>query len=478
MKTAEPLLTPPPEPLRVFEALRDAGHESYFCGGCVRDALMGVKPKDWDIATAATPDQVEELFPKTIPVGKAFGVIVVKEETVNIEVATFRTEGGYQDGRRPEKVAFSSSTEDVLRRDFTLNALLYDPRAGEVIDHVGGCADIKAGLIRAVGDPRERFAEDHLRLLRAVRFAGRTGFVIEEETFAAMQGAAHLVRRVSGERVGEEVKRMLTEGYARTAVECMHATGLLQEILPELVAMQGVTQPEQFHPEGDVWVHTMIMLKDMDGAPYSPVAGKAEPAVSGEGIAADHLAHLETALASPRAREMLGFAVLLHDVGKPPTRTVTDRIRFNGHDKTGSEMAEAILIRLKRPRAVIDSVMDLIKRHMHFAALPKMRKAKLRRFLQEPHFPLHLELHRLDCASSHRMMDTYAFAVQALVEEAREPAPVDALLTGKDLIAMGFPPGPRMGEMLQAVRDAQLEGEITSAEEARQFVDKHFSPGA
>lgn len=447
-----PLFTPPPAASRIHARLREAGHEAYFCGGCVRDALMGRTPKDYDITTSATPDDVETLFQKTLPVGKAFGVMIVVENGENYEVATFRTDMDYADGRHPTSVRFASAEEDVKRRDFTINALLYDPDKDTVIDYVGGEDDIKAGRLRTVGIPEDRFHEDHLRLLRAVRFAGRTGFAIGRDTHSAMRELAGLVRTVSGERVGTEMTRMLSEGYARYALELMADTGLLRHVLPEVDALRGMPQPKAFHPEGDVWTHTLIMLDLMDRTSAD------QPG----------LAEIEN------WRELLGWTVLLHDIGKPPTLSVSDRIRFNEHDKIGAEMAEAVLARMKRPNRTIDAVRDAIGRHMHFSALQDMRRSKRRRYLQEPMFALHLELHRLDCESSHRMLENYAFARESWTEEQARPPEPEPLLSGRDLIDMGYAPGPHMGEILSAVDDARLEGDINTTDDARAYVSEHF----
>jgi len=432
--------------LRILHTLRDAGFDAYFCGGCVRDRLMGVTPKDIDIATSAVPDQIEQLFTHTVAVGKAFGVMVVVEDDCSVEVATFRTETGYADGRRPDQIAFSTPQEDVQRRDFTINAMLYDPVTDTVLDYVGGRHDLEHKILRTVGDPTRRFTEDKLRLLRAVRFAARTGFTLDEQTENAMTELAQTVTTVSGERIGEELRRMLTEGAAYPAMELLRRTGLLAAVLPEVAAMHGVEQPEEFHPEGDVWQHTLLMIRMMDdgGGDWSP--------------------------ATAQDKEILGFAVLLHDVGKPGTFTVSDRIRFNGHDALGRRMAEDILRRLKRPKIVIETVCDMIGRHMHFASLPRMREAKRRRFLQEPEFALHLSLHRLDCLASHSILSTYDYGLAKWREEQEREPPPPRLLTGADLIRLGFAPGPAMGKVLRALDDAQLEGAVLTRQQAEDFV--------
>ncbi len=431
-----------PEALAIWRELRRAGHEALFCGGCVRDFLLGRLAKDWDLATSATPDQIAALFERTVDVGRAFGVMVVVREERNFEVATFRRDREYRDGRRPEGVEFCSAEEDARRRDFTVNALFYNPDREAVVDYVGGRPDLAARIIRAVGEPRERFYEDHLRLLRAVRFAARLGFALEERTQAAVAELAGLVRTLPGERVGGEIWRLLTEGGARRGLELLARTNLLWQILPEVAALRGVPQPPEFHPEGDVWEHTLLMLELMDRA-----EGEWRPQSADE-------------------REILGWAVLLHDIGKPPTITRDDRIRFNEHDRLGAEMAAAVLERMKRPRRIIDTVADLIARHIHFASLGRMRKAKLRQFLREPEFPLHLELHRLDCASSHRQLENYRYGLAAWREEMATPPPLTPLLTGRDLMALGFKPGPLLGRTLAEVAEARLEGEVETYEQA------------
>ncbi len=441
-----------PDALAIVRRLREAGHEAYFCGGCVRDALLGERSKDIDVASSAPPEAVEALFERTVPVGRAFGVMVVVTDAGSYEVATFRTEHDYADGRHPSSVAFSTAEEDVRRRDFTVNALLYDPLREELIDHVGGLGDLERRRIRAVGDPRERFLEDHLRLLRAVRFAARTGFTLEEDTRSAVAEMAALATLVSPERQGQELTRMLTEGGAARALALLEETHLLLHVLPEVARMRSVPQPEAFHPEGDVLTHTRLMLERMERG-------------DGDWTPVDDL-----------QRDVLAWAVLLHDAGKPPTLSVGDRIRFHEHDSRGAEIAVSVLERFRRPRRIIEAVREVIGRHMHFSSLPEMRVAKRRRFLREPLFPLHLELHRLDCASSHRQLDVYDYALAAWREECARPPGREPLLTGADLIAMGYEPGPRMGEILAAVEDRQLEGSLADGRSAREWVLQTWSP--
>jgi poly(A) polymerase len=427
--------------LSVLRRLRQAGHESYFCGGCVRDALLGREPGDWDITTAARPEEVEALFEHTVPVGKAFGVMLVVVGTNRYEVATFRADSPASDGRRPEEVRFCSAREDVRRRDFTVNALLYDPQADRVLDYVDGLADLRAGRIRAVGPARERFLEDYLRILRAVRFAATLGFDLEEKTAAAVAGCARLVTLVAAERIGEEMQKMLTRGGAGRGLRLLDAGRLLTALLPEVAAMAGTPQPEAFHPEGDVFVHTALMLDAL------PAEADAE----------------------------LAWAVLLHDVGKPPTISVRERIRFDNHPDTGAEMAEAILRRLKRPGMLIETACTLVRDHMRLTSLFEMRQARRRRWLRWELFGKLLELHRLDCVASHGKMDLYDRAKAAWEEELATPEPPEPILRGGDLIEMGYSPGPQFGEILDAVEDARLEGRVTTPYEAKRYVREHFS---
>jgi poly(A) polymerase len=364
----------PSAPLAILRTLRGAGHEAYLVGGCVRDLLLGREPKDWDIATAALPNQIESLFLKTLPIGKAFGIIVVvPEEGEPVEVATYRADSPYADGRRPESVTFTNAREDALRRDFTINALLLEPDTGDILDYVNGRADLDARLVRAIGDPAVRFAEDHLRLLRAVRFAATLDFAIEPATFAAIQDLAPNIQRISAERIRDELFRLLTESAkAGEALQLLRDSGLLKEILPEIDAMVGVEQPPEFHPEGDVFIHTKLML---DALPPNPSL-------------------------------RLALSVLLHDVGKPPTAQYatlpdgTQRWRFENHASVGAEMARGILERLRAPNALIDDVCAIVGNHMRLADAPKMREAKLRRLIGAPTFADDLELHRLDCLSA------------------------------------------------------------------------------
>jgi len=418
---------------QIVSVLRHSGYLAWLAGGCVRDLLLGRPPKDYDVATSARPEQVLHLFPAASLVGAHFGVVLVHNEARSqVEVATFRSDLDYLDGRHPSGVRFETDPrQDVLRRDFTINALLLDPETSEVLDFVDGRADLKARLIRAIGDPEQRFREDHLRLLRAVRFAARLEFDIEPHTFAAIERQKASIHRVSPERVRDELSRILTEGGARRGFELLDASGLLAEVLPEIAAMKGVAQPPAFHPEGDVWTHTLIML---DGLQNPSVA--------------------------------LAWGVLLHDVGKPSTFRVADRIRFDGHVEQGIEIAHSLLNRLRFPHHAIDEVEALIANHMKFKDVPRMKESTIKRFIRMPDFEEHMALHRLDCLSSHGSLDNYDFVRNKQREvppEALKPAP---LLTGKDLIAAGYRPGPLFGIVLSEIEDAQLEGRIQTVEEA------------
>lgn len=415
--------------------LRDAGHEALFAGGCVRDRLLGQPPKDYDIATSALPAEVIALCPGANEVGAHFGVVIAKHGGHHVEIATFRTDGSYRDGRRPETVTFSTPREDAQRRDFTINGLFEDPESGEVIDHVGGLTDLEARVIRAIGDPEARFTEDGLRLLRAVRFATTLDFVIEPATGRAIGHCAPLLERISPERIRDEFSKILTSPRRRAGIEHLVTSGLIRHFLPEVLPLIGCEQPPEWHPEGDVYVHTLIMLEML--APDAPLE--------------------------------LCLAVLLHDIAKPPCRTLDEesgRIRFNGHDSLGAEMADAILRRLRYPNHVVEAVVPMVARHMQFMNVQKMRVAKLKRFMAEPTFPLELDLHRVDCASSNGFTDNYEFLQAKAGEFAAEPLIPPPLVTGRDLIRLGLTPGPHFKDLLEAVQTEQLEGRILEREPA------------
>ena len=438
MMTAETLA------LSIVHDLRRAGHEAYWVGGCVRDRLLGRESEDYDIATDATPSDVQMLFPHSDLVGAAFGVVIVKSGGQTVEVATYRVDHEYLDGRRPKSVSFSASAkEDVKRRDFTINGLLFDPIERRVIDHVGGRADLEAGVIRAIGEPQKRFEEDRLRMLRAIRFAARFGFEIEPATMAAIREQASEINQIAAERIRDELNRILTEGGARRGFELLDESRLLAHILPEVKNLQGVEQPPQFHPEGDVWTHTMIML---------------------EGLPAG-------------CTPTLAMGVLLHDIGKPGTfERAPDRIRFNGHVELGMEIAERICQRLRYSNADTEQILALVNNHMRFAHVQDMRRSKLKRFVRMDDFEEHMALHRLDCLSAERSLKNYDFVRREREEMARDeqsarPTP---LLTGRDLIALGYEPGPDFKPILEALEDAQLEDRISTREEALEMLAREY----
>ena len=427
----------------IAQRLRDAGHVAYFAGGSVRDFLRGVAPKDIDIATDARPEQVQKLFARTYAVGAHFGVIVVLENGLHFEVATFRSDGAYVDGRRPTEVHFSSAEEDAARRDFTVNGMFFDPVADEVIDYVGGRADLDARIIRAIGDPAQRFAEDRLRMLRAVRFATTLEFEIEQATWTALEASSASISEISAERVREELVRIFMSPQRVRGWDLLDASGLMRVVLPELERLKGCEQPPQFHPEGDVFKHTRIMLE----------------------------------LLPPQASLPLVFSVLFHDIGKPPTFSVdeTGRIRFNGHDRVGAEMTEVVMQRLRFSRAEIEATVEMVRQHMVFKDVPNMRTAKLKRFMARPTFVDEMELHRVDCASSHGMLDNYEFLQAKREEFANEPIIPPPLVRGDDLKALGLKPGPRFGEILEAVETRQLEGGFRDREDALEWVRREYA---
>jgi poly(A) polymerase len=441
----------------VIRTLRERGFQAYLCGGCVRDLLLDREPADYDVTTDAPPDQVMRIFPETYAVGAQFGVVLVpipkdptRESTTRnvspkanvVEVATFRSDVGSSDGRHPDQVRYSNDPrEDVARRDFTINGLLMDPISNEVLDFVGGREDLAARLVRTIGDPEQRFGEDKLRMLRAVRFAARFEYSIDPPTLAAIQKLAPRIVEVSHERVRDELTKVLTEGHARRAFLLLDGSGLLREVLPEISAMKGVEQPPKFHPEGDVFVHTLLLLHNLPH-PCSPT---------------------------------LAWGALLHDVGKPPSfRVAPDRIRFDGHVEVGVKMAEETCRRLRFSNEDTEQILALVNHHMRFAHVTQMKESTLKKFLRMPAFEEHLDLHRMDCQSSHGDLTSYSFAKEKLTSippEKMRPAP---LLTGDDLIRAGYAPGPRFKEILAAVEDGQLESRLQSKREAMEFVGREF----
>ncbi len=456
----------------IINTLRQHGYEAYLAGGCVRDLLLGREPADYDVATSARPDDVMRIFPRTYAVGAQFGVVLVpvgraseaatadddmpfsveqlpKPHASVIEVATFRSDGLYSDGRHPDEVRFSNDPrEDVQRRDFTINALLLDPLEGSledpthrdrILDFVGGRRDLDSGIIRTVGDPVRRFTEDKLRLLRAVRFAARLGYEIEPRTFDAIRLLAPEIHQVSRERVRDELTKMLIEGHAKRAFELLDETGLLHHVLPEVERMKGVEQPPQFHPEGDVWVHTLLLL---DMLPQPP-------------------------------SKTLAWGALLHDVGKPSTfRVAPDRIRFDGHVEVGVAIAADICRRLRFSNEDTEQIKSLVENHMRFADAMRMKESTLKRFMRLAKFDEHLALHRIDCLGSHGQLDLYDFVRQRYQQTPPEEIRPEPLITGRDLIAVGLTPGPSFKDILSAVEDAQLEGKLHTKEDAMAFVQQ------
>ena len=426
--------------IAIVRRLAEAGHEAYFAGGSVRDMLLGKAPEDYDIATAALPEEIQKIFPRTVRVGAEFGVILVLDDGDSFEVATFRHDGPYLDGRRPSSVRFAGLEEDVRRRDFTINGMMYDPLADRLIDLAGGKDDLARRLIRAIGAPRARFSEDRLRMIRAARFAASLGFDIEEHTLAAIRAEAPNIALVSWERIGEEITRILTEGGARRGFEILDATGLLSVVLPEIAQMKGVEQTPDYHPEGDVFAHTMLALSHLAGP-----------------------------------TETLAYGALLHDVGKPAAAGRKEgRVTFYGHTEKGAETAIEILKRLKRSRAVWERVAYLVKNHLRHTQAPKMRLGTLKRFLAEEGIEELLELTRIDALASNGDLAYYDFCRRKMAELKPEEIHPEPVITGKDLIAMGYPPGPLFHEILERVREAQLEGEIRGKDEALDLVRRQY----
>ena len=426
--------------LRVVETLRQAGFQALLAGGCVRDLALGRVPKDWDVATDAGPEEVAALFEHTVPVGVQFGISVVVLDKGDYEVARFRRDGPYRDGRRPASIDPADAHADAQRRDFTINGLFYDPESNAILDYVGGQRDLDAKVIRAIGDPAVRFAEDHLRLLRAVRFAARLGFTIDPATWDALCVRAECIASVSAERIRDELTLLLTEGGAVRGLSLLDESGLLKVVLPEVAAMRGVPQEAEFHPEGDVWTHVQLLFEYLD---------------------------------KPSAE--LAWSALLHDIGKPATMVRAERIRFHGHDVVGAKMTAAICGRLRMSNEARRVICTLVADHMRISHVLQMRLSTLVRLLREPHFPELLELHRADCLASHGKLDLYEFCQEQLAELKKEHLRPPALLTGNDLIALGFAPGPVFKEILAAVEDAQLEGQLDSYQAALRFVQRKFS---
>jgi poly(A) polymerase len=427
----------------IVRHLQAAGFAALWVGGCVRDFLLGREAQDFDIATDAKPEQVEKLFSKTIPVGKKFGVIIVLEDGHQFQVATFRAEADYQDGRRPETVVFANAQADAQRRDFTVNGLFYDPLTEKIHDWVGGERDLHAKIIRTIGTPEERFGEDHLRLLRAVRFAAQLGFEIEPQTFAAIKKLAPKIKIISAERVRDELLKLFRPPHAKHGLVLLRESGLLEHVLPELAATIACEQSPDFHPEGSVFNHICLMLEKLP----------------------------------PDAGESLPWAVLLHDIAKPVTAerdAATGKIHFYGHEKVGADMAEKILQRLKFPNRQAEEIVAAVRHHMQFKDVRQMRKATLRRLLLRGTFPLELQLHKLDCLGSHGDLEFYNFLKEQAAELEKLPALIPPLLTGNDLIGLGVPPGKELGALLAEIRELQLADELKTADEAKAWVKENF----
>ena len=429
--------------IEIIRVLRQSGHQAFLVGGCVRDRLLHRNPKDFDVSTDARPEEVTSLFPRSRLVGEQFGVVLVNagESGVHVEVATFRSETVYSDGRRPDSVHFEKDpAADVTRRDFTINGLMEDPLHGRILDYVGGQADLERGLVRAIGDPARRFQEDHLRLMRAARLAARLGFQIEPSTIAAMRAHAPDIQHTAAERIRDELLRILTEGAPRRGIDLLDQALLLEQVLPELKACQGVEQPPEFHPEGDVYTHTLLML--------------------------DLLEHPSATLA---------MGVMLHDIGKPPTFRIAERIRFDGHVEAGIEIAKGILRRLRFSNEQSEQILSLIANHMRFSHVHQMKQSTLKRFLRLPDFNEHLELHRVDCLSSHGGLDNFHFAKQQFAALSDEQLHPPRLITGQDLIERGFAAGANFRVVLQEVETGQLEGAITTREQALELAVRRLT---
>lgn len=428
---------------KIAQTLQQAGHTCYFTGGCVRDSLLNTPPNDYDIATSATPKQVRKLFPKSDSIGAHFGVILVRVHGLAFEVATFRTDGTYTDKRRPNSVTFSSPQEDASRRDFTVNGLFQEPLTGEIIDFVNGSADIDQKIIRAIGNPVDRFQEDALRLMRAIRFATKLDFEIEPATWEAICENAHLLGHIAAERIQAELNQILLHKDRARGLDLMVQSGLIRHCIPEVLDLQGCEQPPQFHPEGDVYVHTKIMLNMLSGEPS-----------------------LELCL-----------AVLLHDIGKPSTYSYNpeeDRIRFSGHDQVGAEMAEVILKRLKYSNKTIEEVCAMVKNHMNFMNVRFMKTSKVKRFMARPTYQQEMELHRVDCGSSNGITENYDFLRAKEQEFAAEPLIPPPLISGKDLISLGYPPGPDFKPIIEAIQNEQLEGKLSTKEQAIAWLSENY----
>ena len=462
----------------IVHRLQKNGFLAFFVGGCVRDYLMKIQPKDYDIATSAQPKEVIQLFSETIDIGAKFGVVQVMEGEQSYAVATFRSDGNYDDGRHPTEVQYSLDPKlDVQRRDFTINGLYYDPLTQNLFDFVGGQQDIQSQIIRTIGSPEERFKEDKLRLIRAIRFSAQFGYALETKTRSAILKQAPNIIEVSPERIHDELVKILTEGYSELAINALNENRLLAHILPDVAALRGIEQPPQFHPEGDVWIHTMKLLKLMDQTKISRgIIKSSGRLVSNSNVVKNTVqkTELKKIEISPYPSMTLAMATLLHDIGKPKTYENKDRIRFNGHAKLGAEMALEICQQLRFSKRQQKLITELIRDHLKFKDLAQMRPSTLRRFLGQEGFSEHLELHRLDCLGSHGNLDNWKLANHSLSNLQPEEIHPPVLLTGKDLIEMGYLPGPVFKEILNSLKDAQFENELKTSQQAKQWVLNQF----
>ncbi len=435
--------------ISVVKQLQDAGHEALWAGGCVRDELLGLVPKDYDIATGARPEQVQALFRRTLALGASFGVIEilgprVKGQQLRVQVATFRTDGGYSDGRRPDEVVFASAREDAVRRDFTINGMFFDPIKSELHDFVGGRADLHARILRAIGVPELRFQEDKLRLLRAVRIATRFELAIEPTTAAAIKAMASQLPIVSAERIAEELRQLLVHPRRTRGLNLLLDLGLVESILPELLPMKGLPQGLPSQPTGDLWGHVMNVLDFIGPSPSFPLA----------------------------------LGTLLHDVGKPRVVARTlDRYTFYHHEHVGARMADALALQLKLSSAERERIVWLVDKHQYLADAPRMRPSKLKVILNHSGIRDLLALHRADALATGKGVEHVEFCEQRLREWLPHDLNPASLITGHDLLQMGVEPGPLYKKLLDAVREAQLDGTITTREEAMVIVRRIIQEG-
>ena len=427
--------------IKIIKRIKENGFTAFFAGGAVRDQILGISTiSDIDIATSATPDEIEEIFTNTHPVGKSFGVMIVVMDREPFEVATFREDGGYQNGRHPESIKFSNAKEDSYRRDFTINGLFYDPIEDKVLDFVGGIDDLNRKVIRTIGDPNDRFNEDYLRLLRAIRFSARFSFPIEESSWKAIKNLSFNIKKISFERIYQELTKMLTDRDPATAIRLLQESGLLKYTLPEVDRMVGVEQPKEYHPEGDVFEHTLMVIKNLGEYPSA----------------------------------VLGWSALLHDVGKPDTQTFSDRIRFNNHHSVGGRIARDILFRLKAPKRLTEDIVACVENHMHFINVQNMRVAKLKKFLSRDTIDTELLLHKADCSASHGDISNYYFLKDKQVEFMSEGIKPEPFILGRDLIAAGLKPSRDFRTILDNAYVLQLEDVLKNREDALEWLERYL----